>query len=100
MARASHDDIDDEFVQIYCICLGKETEEMILCEAENCEVEWFHYDCVGLTRETIPEGAWYCDDCAGNVPLAGRKSNTRPQGQGQGQVTQAKQRKKGNLSFL
>ena len=58
-----------EFVELYCSCMGEETEEMILCENAKCPTEWFHYQCVGLTENTVPDGKWYCDGCT-PVPVA------------------------------
>lgn len=36
---------------------------MVACSNAECLTEWFHYECVGLTQETVPEGDWYCLDC-------------------------------------
>ncbi|RKO97496.1 hypothetical protein CXG81DRAFT_12565 [Caulochytrium protostelioides] len=46
----------------YCICNQVSFGEMIACDNEDCEIEWFHYACVGLTGKTIT-GKWYCPDC-------------------------------------
>ena len=35
--------------------------EMIGCDNPECQTEWFHFSCVGLT--TKPKGKWYCDRC-------------------------------------
>jgi hypothetical protein len=32
----------------YCYCNGISYGEMVGCDADNCEREWFHLDCVGL----------------------------------------------------
>ena len=48
-----------------CACLPA-TTEMVACDASGCKIEWFHYQCVGLTADTIPEGSWSCDVCKGN----------------------------------
>ncbi|RKP14172.1 plan Homeodomain finger of tumor Supressor Ing4 [Piptocephalis cylindrospora] len=45
----------------YCICHQVSYGEMVGCDGEDCEIEWFHYECVGLT--TKPKGDWYCPDC-------------------------------------
>ncbi|TEB28167.1 hypothetical protein FA13DRAFT_1633510, partial [Coprinellus micaceus] len=45
----------------YCVCRGVSYGEMVACDGEACEGEWFHYSCVGLTSP--PGGHWYCDDC-------------------------------------
>ncbi|PPQ78144.1 hypothetical protein CVT25_015477 [Psilocybe cyanescens] len=47
--------------ELYCYCNRVSFGEMIACDGESCESEWFHLGCVGLTE--IPEGAWYCEDC-------------------------------------
>ena len=36
---------------------------MIACEHPDCEAEWFHYSCIGLTEEPVPDGDWFCPDC-------------------------------------
>ena len=28
------------------------------------QIEWFHFECVGLPREGHGKGKWYCPDCA------------------------------------
>ncbi|RYH14169.1 hypothetical protein EON65_34015 [archaeon] len=34
---------------------------MVACEADDCPLEWFHFECVGLTAE--PTGRWICPVC-------------------------------------
>ena len=46
----------------YCFCKkdipgGK----MIACDGDKCEIEWFHYPCVGVKRK--PKGQWFCPNC-------------------------------------
>jgi hypothetical protein len=48
----------------YCTCGTPADNDMIACDGTDCEQEWFHFACVGLTAATVPEGEWYCDDCA------------------------------------
>ncbi|XP_071965518.1 uncharacterized protein [Antedon mediterranea] len=55
----NNDDDDDDV----CICGQLGTMEMILCENTSCSVKWFHYECVSLTKKTIPKGKWYCKNC-------------------------------------
>ncbi|EGG15316.1 PHD zinc finger-containing protein [Cavenderia fasciculata] len=45
----------------YCICGRVSFGEMIECESSGCKIEWFHFECVGLTQP--PKGKWYCPDC-------------------------------------
>ena len=35
---------------------------MIGCENEDCMIEWFHYECVGVIRGKEPK-KWYCPEC-------------------------------------
>ncbi|KAI8973039.1 hypothetical protein BDB01DRAFT_450314 [Pilobolus umbonatus] len=46
----------------YCYCNQVSFGDMVACDGENCEKEWFHYACVGLSEP--PVGKWYCQDCA------------------------------------
>jgi hypothetical protein len=34
---------------------------MVACDNEECEREWFHYGCVGITQP--PKGKWFCLEC-------------------------------------
>ena len=34
---------------------------MIACDAPDCETEWFHFECVGITEP--PRGKWFCSAC-------------------------------------
>lgn len=76
-------DDDDEPVDAdeptYCYCNGVSYGEMVACDYDGCQKEWFHLECVGL--KTAPSGKseypslpylivmlivtakWYCDDC-------------------------------------
>ncbi|KAH7586948.1 probable Transcriptional regulatory protein PHO23 [Nakaseomyces glabratus] len=46
---------------LYCYCNQVAYGEMVGCDGEDCELEWFHLPCIGF--ETIPKGKWYCEDC-------------------------------------
>jgi len=45
----------------YCFCDRVSYGEMIACDDDNCEREWFHLGCIGLTQP--PQGEWHCDAC-------------------------------------
>ncbi|KAL5489690.1 hypothetical protein EMCRGX_G018808 [Ephydatia muelleri] len=45
----------------YCLCRQVSFGEMIGCDNEDCPIEWFHFQCVGLTSK--PKGRWYCPPC-------------------------------------
>lgn len=67
--ESAEDDIDDdddedegnEDTKVYCTCRTVSHGDMVACDNDNCPYEWFHWKCVGLTRE--PVGTWYCDEC-------------------------------------
>lgn len=46
---------------IYCSCREVAYGPMVACDDPDCQYEWFHFDCVGLTEE--PSGYWFCDTC-------------------------------------
>jgi len=45
----------------YCQCPYDEVSEMIACDGQDCTIEWFHFECVGIM--VPPKGKWYCPDC-------------------------------------
>jgi len=45
----------------YCLCNRVSFGEMVGCDNPDCKIEWFHFECVGLTSP--PKGKWYCPDC-------------------------------------
>ena len=46
----------------YCICNRVSYGEMIACDNPDCSIEWFHFNCVGISQ--MPKGKWYCPNCA------------------------------------
>ncbi|GME74501.1 unnamed protein product [Ambrosiozyma monospora] len=59
VAQEEYAGLDSE--PVYCYCQQVSYGEMVGCDGENCEKEWFHLPCTGLTEP--PKGEWYCDDC-------------------------------------
>lgn len=53
------------FLEFYCTCGQGEYGTMIACDGPNCQIVWFHIDCVGIAEEDVPEGEWFCDICKG-----------------------------------
>ena len=45
----------------YCLCNQVSFGEMVACDNQDCEIEWFHYGCVNITEP--PKGKWYCPRC-------------------------------------
>lgn len=64
---------------VYCICNQVSFGEMIGCDNPDCEVEWFHYPCVGL--DAPPPGKWFCPDCQAREIKKGNGSSTRNRSQ-------------------
>ncbi|XP_057312914.1 inhibitor of growth protein 1-like [Hydractinia symbiolongicarpus] len=46
---------------VYCVCNSISYGDMIGCDNEECQIEWFHFGCVNLTHK--PKGKWYCPHC-------------------------------------
>lgn len=51
----------NEKLYCFCQCPYDEVSEMIACDAHDCVIEWFHFECVGIMDP--PKGKWYCPDC-------------------------------------
>ena len=45
----------------YCTCQSVSYGNMVACDNDECPYEWFHWSCVGMTKE--PVGKWFCDEC-------------------------------------
>ncbi|CCL98153.1 uncharacterized protein FIBRA_00147 [Fibroporia radiculosa] len=71
-------EVDDG--RTYCFCDGVSYGDMIACDDDNCEREWFHLPCIGLT--VPPEGTWFCDACRArrNARRSGRGGKKRSGG--------------------
>ncbi|KAI0406980.1 hypothetical protein F4802DRAFT_62035 [Xylaria palmicola] len=59
---------------LYCYCNGVSYGEMVACDADDCEREWFHLDCVGLRAAPPSNMKWYCDSCKDRMKV-GKKIN-------------------------
>ncbi|KAF8864193.1 hypothetical protein BDZ45DRAFT_614424 [Acephala macrosclerotiorum] len=68
-AQEAYDEVDDEGNIIdpdeprYCLCNRVSFGTMIGCENNDCEKEWFHLECVGLTEIPARTTKWYCPEC-------------------------------------
>ncbi|OAG29598.1 hypothetical protein NEDG_00731 [Nematocida displodere] len=58
--KIDSDDSDDE-ENIYCLCKRPMAGEMVVCDNNNCPVQWYHCACVGL--KTTPKKKWVCATC-------------------------------------
>lgn len=63
--EASDDDAEGEEEEndttLYCYCHKVSFGDMVGCDNENCEYQWFHWGCVQLKSE--PVGEWLCPTC-------------------------------------
>lgn len=59
----------EENVELFCTCRKVSYGDMVACDGKNCLIEWFHYECVGITVE--PKGTWYCPDCVASMKKKG-----------------------------
>nr|POE63011.1 chromatin modification-related protein yng2 [Quercus suber] len=59
-ASAEEEDEENDD-QLYCYCQKSSFGDMVGCDNDNCEYQWFHWDCVGV--KSAPEGEWLCPTC-------------------------------------
>jgi hypothetical protein len=64
----------------YCYCNGVSYGEMVACDADGCEKEWFHLDCVGLKVAPrgngelfLPSRSWEREMLTGNSEMVLRR---------------------------
>ena len=55
------DSSEDDLDKLYCLCNKVASGEMIACDNLECPKEWFHFQCVSMTR--APRGKWFCQSC-------------------------------------
>ncbi|KIW02454.1 uncharacterized protein PV09_06264 [Verruconis gallopava] len=58
----------------YCYCNDVSYGEMVACDNENCEREWFHLKCAGLSRAPDENTKWYCDECKMTMKESSKRS--------------------------
>lgn len=51
----------------YCYCNQVSYGEMVACDMDRCPREWFHLDCLGLTKAPKGNAKWFCDECKENL---------------------------------
>lgn len=50
-------------VELWCDCRKEEDgRQMILCANEDCQIKWFHLDCMNLIN--LPTLYWFCKRCS------------------------------------
>ncbi|KAE8231750.1 hypothetical protein CF326_g3225 [Tilletia indica] len=78
----------------YCYCDEVSRGEMVLCDGgEQCPLQWFHFECVGLTESQKAPTKWFCLFCKPNFKGQGRNvppnAARRPPGVGPEGLTAA-----------
>ncbi|KDQ63090.1 hypothetical protein JAAARDRAFT_29087 [Jaapia argillacea MUCL 33604] len=70
----------------YCVCDRPSFGEMIACDDNTCEREWFHLACIGL--DVPPKGTWFCEACRtkAKVKRGGRGGKRKGAGGGAGKA--------------
>lgn len=68
--QVEEDEDDGPGQERYCYCEEVSYGEMVGCDGDNCEREWFHLECVGLSRAPAKNAKWYCDECKEKVKSA------------------------------
>ncbi|QUC23799.1 uncharacterized protein UV8b_08040 [Ustilaginoidea virens] len=58
----------------YCYCNSVSYGEMVACDADGCEREWFHLACVGLKVAPGSKTKWFCEDCKERLKMGGKKT--------------------------
>lgn len=58
--RSDGEDSDDA-QKSWCFCGEASYGEMVCCDNERCSIQWFHYECIGITA--TPKGKWFCPQC-------------------------------------
>jgi hypothetical protein len=47
------------------VCERVSDGKMIGCDNDDCAIEWFHFECVGLHPNAEIKGRWICPPCRG-----------------------------------
>lgn len=47
----------------YCLCNGVSHGLMLGCDNEECELQWFHLECLGLAKPPPNKVPWFCPFC-------------------------------------
>lgn len=78
---------DGDDSRTYCYCDRVSDGEMIGCDYDRCQREWFHLECLSMT--TPPKGKWFCDECK----VRKEKEKTRKKRRGLGRQASSSRRR-------
>jgi len=60
MGNGDHEEDESDDTK-YCFCQRVSFGDMVACDNDNCQFQWFHWECVNIKEE--PVGDWLCPDC-------------------------------------
>ncbi|CAD8197901.1 unnamed protein product [Paramecium octaurelia] len=55
--------VEDAQQHLYCVCQQPSYGTMVACDSKNCQLEWFHLVCVGLSDVPDEKTKWFCPNC-------------------------------------
>ncbi|KAJ7070663.1 hypothetical protein C8F01DRAFT_1013440 [Mycena amicta] len=67
-------DGDNDDGKVYCVCQRQSFGEMIACDGDRCQWEWFHLACIGMTATPSGNEKWYCENCKAKGAAAAKRS--------------------------
>ena len=76
VAEMENEEDKEEDEERYCVCNEPSYGDMVACDGE-CDREWFHLKCVGLTTLPSKRQKWFCPGCSerlGVTPFGKRQS--------------------------
>ena len=57
--------------KVWCYCGQPSYGNMITCEHNECNITWFHFDCLRI--RCPPKGKWYCPSCRKQPKTSGKQ---------------------------
>ena len=57
--------------KVWCYCGQPSYGNMIMCEYNECNITWFHFDCLRI--RCPPKGKWYCPSCRKQPNTSGKQ---------------------------
>ena len=62
--------------ELFCVCNGVSSGDMIACDYPGCSMEWFHFKCVKI--RVVPKGKWFCPECKQKMKQEKRSVKKKP----------------------
>ena len=63
---------EEDYSRVWCYCGQPSFGTMILCDNNDCSIQWFHCECLRI--RSPPKGRWYCPACRKLPQLNKRRS--------------------------